>query len=109
MKKNVIAILLSLVVAVSSIGPVPVIAAETTAAAFMPFSLFTAPPIKSPGSYSLVMKRQVALELLMHLSMDLSLEILDMLLSWIDVAVMTAYSMSVSMKTSMITWSPSAS
>ena len=32
MKKNVIAILLSLVVAVSSIGPVPVIAAETTAA-----------------------------------------------------------------------------
>ena len=32
MKKNVIAILLSLVVAVSSIGPVPVIAAETAAA-----------------------------------------------------------------------------
>ena len=32
MKKNVIAILLSLVVAVSSVGPVPVIAAETAAA-----------------------------------------------------------------------------
>ena len=32
MKKNVIAILLSLVVAVSSIGPVPAIAAETAAA-----------------------------------------------------------------------------